>query len=292
MPGAVHALGDLGVDPPGHDYRGIRYTDGKRSAEALFAGGSGRGVRRTALHDALAAAVRDAGVPIHQRKIGTVVQDDKSVLAAGFTARYLAAADGLHSPIRTQFELDGVVSRRRRYGLRRHYAVAPWTDLVEVHWTRRAEAYVTPVDENLVGVAILSELRGPFEHQLRLFPQLADRLPEPVTATRGSGPLRQRVRARVAGRVLLVGDAAGYVDALTGEGIAVSLGSAAALVDCVSRGRPGDYEREWLRVSRRYRWITSTLLWSRRRPGVPQLIVPTAIRLPRVFSSAVNQLAG
>lgn len=40
--------------------------------------------------------------------------------------------------------------------------------------------------------------------------------------TLGAGPLRQRVRARVGERVLLVGDAAGYVDALTGEGIAVA----------------------------------------------------------------------
>ena len=32
-----------------------------------------------------------------------------------------------------------------RYGLRRHFAVPPWTDLVEVHWSRAREAYVTPV---------------------------------------------------------------------------------------------------------------------------------------------------
>ena len=46
--------------------------------------------------------------------------------------------------------------------------------------------------------------------------------------------------------MLLVGDAAGYVDALTGEGIAVGLASARALVDCVSVDDPARYEKEWL----------------------------------------------
>ena len=36
-------------------------------------------------------------------------------------------------------------ARGRRYGVRRHYRVEPWTDLVEVHWGRHVEAYVTPV---------------------------------------------------------------------------------------------------------------------------------------------------
>jgi flavin-dependent dehydrogenase len=43
----------------------------------------------------------------------------------------------------------------------------------------------------------------------------------------------------VAGRVLLVGDAAGYVDALTGEGIAVALACARALLGCVAADDPG-----------------------------------------------------
>src|SRR5665648_584872 len=49
---------------------------------------------------------------------------------------------------------------RRRFGLRRHYRVAPWTDLVEVHWARSAEAYVTPVAPDLVGVALLGPTRS------------------------------------------------------------------------------------------------------------------------------------
>ena len=59
----------------------------------------------------------------------------------------------------------------------------------------------------------------------------------------GRHPQRgQRVTGRVAGRVLLVGDAAGYVDALTGEGIGLALAQADAAAGCLAAGRPGRYE--------------------------------------------------
>ena len=291
FPGAVRLLGELGVDPLGMPFRGIRYTDGRRSAEALFPHGPGRGVRRTTLHAALADRVRSLGIPVYERKAGPVDQDESSVTVAGLTARYLAAADGLHSPIRDQLGLAEGHHGQRRFGQRRHYPTAPWADLVEVHWSPRAEAYVTPVAPDLVGVAILSDQRTGFGEQLGQFPALRDRLPPAESPVRGAGPLRQRVRARVAGRVLLVGDAAGYVDALTGEGISVSLACARDLVDSVLAGRPADYERSWLRSSRRYRWITETLLWTRNRPLLARSIVPAASLLPPVFGAAVGQLA-
>ncbi len=292
MPGAVQALSQLGVPVGGHRLTGIRYTDGRHTAEALCRGGEGRGVRRTELHAALTTAVEAAKIPVLTRAAGYVEQRGDRVCAGGVEARYLAAADGLHSPIRRQLGLSVPVDTRPRYGLRQHYRLAPWTDLVEVHWGPDLEAYVTPVDADLIGVALLTSRREPFAVQLRAFPALLKRLPaNAVTATRGAGPLRQRSRARVAGRVLLVGDAAGYVDALTGEGISVGLASARALVECVAAERPGDYERRWLAASRRYRWITESLLEVRSHRAGARLIVPAAQRLPRVFGAAVNQLA-
>ena len=82
----------------------------------------------------------------------------------------------------------------------------------------------------------------------------------PLTPVRGAGPLRQRCRRVVAGRVLLVGDAAGYVDALTGEGIAISLAAAdESWPTALVADRPLDYEAAWRRASRRYRLLTHTL---------------------------------
>jgi flavin-dependent dehydrogenase len=293
MPGAVRALGDLGVHPQGHTLRGIRYTDGRCVVDAAFRHGPGLGVRRTTLQGALLDATRAAGVKVVDSRAADVSADSAGVSVDGRRARYLAVADGLHSPIRRRLGLERAPSRTPpRWGTRQHFAVAPWTDLVEVHWGPRAEAYVTPVGPDLVGVAVLSGEQAPFAEQLAAFPLLRDRLPETgVTSVRGAGPLLQRTSARVAGRVLLVGDAAGYVDALTGEGIAVSLACARALVECVTAEDPGAYERRWLAASRRYRTITSSLLWARRRPLLASRVVPLAARLPWVFGAAVQQLS-
>ena len=294
MPQAVRGLRELGVHLQGHAITGIRYTDGTRVVQAAFRHGDGLGVRRTTLQGSLLDAARAAGVKVVDSRAVEVLQDAEGVSVDGRRARYLAAADGLHSPIRRGLGLQRAAPSTipPRWGTRQHFAVPPWTDLVEVHWAPGAEAYVTPVGPGLVGVAVLSSVQAPFARQLAAFPQLRDRLPEAgVTTVRGAGPLLQRTSARVAGRVLLVGDAAGYVDALTGEGIAVAVACARALVDCIAADDPGAYERRWLAASRRYRAITSSLLWARRRPLLAARIVPVAARLPWVFGAAVQQLA-
>ena len=296
MPGAVRALADLGVTLAGRPIRGIRYLDDRHRAEALFRGDPGSGVRRTELHGALARRAAELGVPVVPLRVDAVRQDGDRVTAAGatgrITARYLAAADGLHSPIRRRLGLDRADPRPSRYGLRCHFAVRPWTDCVEVHWSPHAEAYVTPLGPELVGVAVLTAQRDPFDVHLARFPALAGRLPPAaVTTVRGAGPLRQRVRSRVSGRVLLVGDAAGYIDALTGEGVSLALAGAAELVRCVRADTPDAYEPAWRRVSRRHRLLTDSLLWARARPLLAPRIVPAAARLPAVFTALVNQLA-
>lgn len=185
-----------------------------------------------------------------------------------------------------------VAGRPARYGLRRHYDVAPWSELVEVHWAERCEAYVTPLAPDRIGVALLTSEHAPFDVQLARFPLLSARLPGPAgSAVRGAGPLRQGSRVRVAGRVLFVGDAAGYVDALTGEGLTLAVTAAGELVRCVREGRPEAYERAWRELSRSYRTLTASLLWARERPPLARRIVPLAGRWPQLFTGAVNLLA-
>lgn len=294
MPSAVDALQELGVRPDGHTIRGIRYTDGVHTSEAVFKHAPGLGVRRTTLQAALMDAAEAAGVSVVAERALLITQDAEGVSVDGKRARYLAVADGLHSPLRRQLGLErnGASTTAPRWGTRQHFAVAPWTDLVEVHWAAGAEAYVTPVGPELVGVAVLSSMQAPYEQQLAAFPALRERLPDVgATAVLGAGPLLQRTSGRVAGRALLVGDAAGYIDALTGEGIAIALASARELVDCIVSNDPAAYEQRWLAASRRYRAITASLLWARRQPLLAQRIVPLAARLPRVFDAAVQQLA-
>ncbi|MFI5708704.1 NAD(P)/FAD-dependent oxidoreductase [Kribbella sp. NPDC051620] len=290
---AVEYLQRLGVSLEGRPFHGIRYLDASHVVDARFRQGPGLGVRRTTLQRALVDRLAELEVPVIPARVEAITQNQHSVTAAGLTARYLAAADGLHSPTRRALGLGTTGSTQPRRGLRQHFAVRPWCDLVEVYWSRLGEAYVTPVADDLVGVAILTSERGSFDSHLEAFPALKRRLEgaSEASSVMGAGPLRQRVRGRVAGRVMLVGDAAGYVDALTGEGIAVALRTSAELVRCVERDDPAAYDAAWRRVSWECRFLTGSLLWARNRSLLAPHIVPAATRLPKVFGAIVNQLA-
>ncbi|MFW5472884.1 NAD(P)/FAD-dependent oxidoreductase [Knoellia sp. CPCC 206450] len=299
MPGALAALRDLGVEVEGRPIDGIRYLDGRHAVDAPFASGPGLGVRRTRLHAALLDAVHAAGVEVVPRGVRKVEQRDDDVLVDGEPVRHVVAADGLHSPVRRMLGLDaarsGTRMRRpglRRYGLRVHVDTAPWTSMVEVHWSPVGEAYVTPVGHDQVGVALLSAERRPFEELLDAFPAVRDRLTgHPWSPVLGAGPLRQRSRRRVEGRVLLVGDAAGYVDALTGEGLALGLAQAREAVRAVAAGKPTAYESTWRRLGRTHDLLTLGLVSATRLRPVRRAVVPAARVAPGVFRAAVNQLA-
>jgi flavin-dependent dehydrogenase len=291
MPGALAALAGLGVDPEGQPLSGIRYLDAHRSVDADFAHGPGRGVRRTTLHGSLSRAVAAAGIELEHRPVEAVEQREDHVLVDGEPVRWLIGADGLHSRVRRLVDAERPAAHKR-FGLRVHAETAPWTSYVEVHWAPRSEAYVTPVAPDLVGVAVLTDRPGRIEELLDEHPRLRERLAGvTLTTTRGAGPLRQRTTHRVRGRVLLVGDAAGYVDAITGEGIALGLAQARAAVDAIAAGDAAAYERAYRRTGRRHVLLTQALLASSRVPAVRRSIVPLAARLPRVFGAAVDQLA-
>lgn len=290
MPGALAALRRLGVDPDGHELTGIAYVDAARRVEHRFGHATGRGVRRTVLHAALAARATAVGAAVVHRRATSVRQDARGVVVDGLRGRYLLACDGLHSTVRRLLGLEAPVRRARRFGLRRHYRLAPWTDLVEVHWAPHAEAYVTPVGPGLVGVAVLGPARTDLDATLAALPALSRRLAgaEHAGPVRGAGPLRQRTTARAAGRVLLVGDASGYVDALTGEGLRVGLAQAAAAVAHLDD--PAGYERAWDRATRDYRVLTSGLVAAATSP-LRRTVVPAAAALPGVYGAIVERLA-
>ena len=146
MPAAVAGLARLGVAGRGPAVRRHPLPRGRAGRSPRSSGTvPGLGVRRTALHAALAARAEEVGVVRVPGSVREVEQDAEGVTAAGLRARWLVAADGLHSPVRRQLGLQTPGTGPGRYGLRRHFAVAPWTRHVEVYWGDRAEAYVTPV---------------------------------------------------------------------------------------------------------------------------------------------------
>jgi menaquinone-9 beta-reductase len=286
---------------------GIRYLQGRLPAPG------GLGIRRLALETALERAARTVGVELRENARVTHVERTSEhvrlTLATGeqVEARLLVAADGLASPLRRAQGLDVEprASAPRRYGLRQHFQVRPWTPFVEVHFARGVEAYVTPAGDGRVGVAFLWEdgaLEGRvgFSELLSHFPALGARLEGvvPDSSPRGAGPLERSARARSLDRFVLVGDAAGYVDAITGEGLTLAFRCAAelgrrlpeVLARGASRASLAGYERAIRAPYRRYVFFTRSLLFLARRPRWRAWVIRRLARVPRLFEWALNQV--
>ncbi len=291
MPAGVGRLAELGVelDPVAcRPFRGIRYRDGELSAAADFPGRPGLGVRRTTLHQALAKRAAAAGVELVWGRVvralegGTAVTDDGPL-----GGRWIVGADGLTSRVRRWAGLERPLPRRFRFGVRRHYQVAPWSHRVEVWWADGCEAYVTPVSAGEVGVALLwSGGKADFDRLLGRFPGLAERLAGAASSSRdqGAGPLHREPRAVWRGRVLLAGDAAGYYDAITGEGLDLAFHQAFALVDAVRHDDPRRYALFCRRMYRLPFALIRLLLVAEHRPWLRRRLIRTLAEDPRLFA--------
>ncbi len=310
MPPGLQALERLGardglLPSDWAPIRGIRYVqeDGS-SLEGRLPGAGGLGIRRTALAQVLLDRALDAGVSVHARtavrahrrnRLGVEVETD----AGRWEAAVLVAADGLGSPLRAAEGLDLPAPGPRRFGLRQHVRMRPWTDCVEVHLTEGLEAYVTPAGPERVGVAFLWE-DGRVPPQIswaalvQRVPVLTARLKgaESDSTPRGAGPLRRRALARVRPRFVLLGDAAGYVDAITGEGLSLALVCAEALGACLpdvvsAGGEPAAF-RPYLHTCRReylrYALVARSMLALARHPRLRRGLLATLGLSPQLFS--------
>ena len=316
LPAGVRALEALGavrhLDPGGWSrLRAIRWVqeDG-RFAEARLPSPGGMGIRRLALSAALTARAREAGAEVREgAAVHSHRRDPDGVtvqLPAGeeLRARVLVAADGLGSGVREREGLDRPPATPRRFGLRRHFAIAPWSDAVEVHFSPGAEAYVTPAGARRVGLAFLFEdgTGSGFDTLLARFPALASRLAGAPfdSALAGAGPLGRNASARIADRLVLAGDAGGYVDAITGEGVSLALQEAvllgALLPDALSRGATREALLPWDRAVRarhlRHAAVTRFVLGMARRPPLRRTAVALLGRAPRLFDALVAGAVG
>jgi flavin-dependent dehydrogenase len=292
MPGALPILARLGVDPVGMPLRGISYRKGSLRADHPFSAGPGRGVRRTELHDALTERAASLGVERVTGNVESFEQDAAGITVGDIRGSWLLGCDGLHSSVRRALGVElPVPARGRRYGYRQHFRLEPESEFVEVHWARRVEAYVTPVTEDVIGVSLLGPRGVEFRSALAGIPALARVLAaEPASALRAAGPFHQRTSAQSRGRVMLVGDASGYVDAITGEGLRLGFAQAAASIDCVVAGTSADYDATWAAITRDFRSLTGSLVRAATSP-IRGAIVPAAVALPRVYGSIVDKLA-
>ncbi len=273
MPDGLAALRQLGVRiGPGQaaPFRGIRFLNGDAQVEADFPHGTGYGIRRTILHQLLVDRATEVGTSLHWGARITGLSTQGVVIGGQRVAcRWLVCADGHNSPLRRSAGLDVSRSAQRRFGFRRHYGVAPWSDLVEVHWSNCGQMYVTPVSDNEICVAFLTGSRGlGWEEALLHFPGLRAHLKGVAPGNRHLGALSisRRLATVQLGKVALVGEASGSVDAVTGEGLSMAFRQAIALAEAMRAGSLQQYETAHRRIARLPRMMSTLMLAMDRHP--------------------------
>jgi menaquinone-9 beta-reductase len=267
MPDGLCALSALGVRVDARQtapFRGIRFVNGLQSVEASFPCGVGYGIRRTVLHQWMSERAAECGVALHWgRRITGLSPEGLVVEGRVVASRWLVCADGQNSQLRKLTGLDPTGPRRFRYGFRRHYRIASWSDVVEVHWSDCGQMYVTPVADNQVCVALITRHNGlRFDAALPQFPMLAARLEQATIlgSTMGAITASRRLREVHSGSVALIGEAAGSIDAITGEGLSIAFQQAIALAAAMRARDLTTYDEAHARVTRLPRKMASLML--------------------------------
>jgi flavin-dependent dehydrogenase len=283
LPDALACLDRMGIcSLQGHPIAGIRFLADGRVAEARFRGCTGMGVRRTELHRAMLERAAELGVTIEWAAPLHALN--------GIEARFIAGADGSQSRVRFLASLDGRVTTQR-IGLRQHFAVSPWSECVEVSWAAGAQAYVTPVDEQQVGVAFLSRQKfGSIAEALKLFPDLQQRLAgaQTMSTARGAATVTRRLPHVTRGNIALVGDASGSVDAITGEGMNLCFQQAERLAEAMAQDNLAFYESAHPKTMRMARTMSAALLLMGQSPLIRQGAMRLLAAAPTIFEALLG----
>lgn len=323
MPSGVRVLAGLGIDLVAEGFPaigGVRYRlAGGRSVRGELRTGHGCGVRRLRLDPLLAArAAATPGVAFLTGLAASGVEvghhDVRVTTPQGeLRAQALIGADGLRSPVarwlgwarppgtggprEARFRGWGPRGRPPRHALVGHLAAPPAAlrDEIQVTLLGGVEVYAAPCGRDEVLVAVLGAhgaLRAAGRSVTDSYRDAVQRAhPELATAPLvarlwGAGPFRTAPTTVADGRVFLVGDAAGFLDPLTGDGIASGLTQAVALAAALTAGVDLAASRQLAAAAARYRgWCARQ--WRRRR-----VVTRLALGLTGSTVLAARALAG
>jgi menaquinone-9 beta-reductase len=255
-----------------------RHFDARLAEHALASGAE--------LRDgwSLVGLVEDAG-----RVGGVRLRELASGREAELRASFVIGADGARSTVARLLGVERRVGFPRRLGLVAHHSgVAGLADHGEMHV---GDGYYvglapTPGRELNVGMALpLVDGGRPaaarFDAAIAGIPAVAERLRATtrLTPIRGAAPIGHRVAQAAGPGWLLVGDAAGFVDPFTGEGIHRALRSARAAASAILAG--GDVAAAYRRERRRAFAAKAALSW----------LVQGFLAAPPLLEHAVARLA-
>jgi flavin-dependent dehydrogenase len=200
--------------------------------------------------------------------------------------------------------------RRKRFGICVHFRLAKGhtqAPCVDVFLGPRHEIYVTPLPGREVLVAVLADAQQlgesvelSFRRWLLAEPELAKRLEgaEQVTPLLTTSPLAAQARSGVAPGFVLLGDAAGFLDPITGGGMTQALMTAELLDRYIPERVSQDdswlwrFERARRALLFDYRILTRMVLWLADHPRLGQRLLWIMDALPSFFSHLIGVSGG
>jgi menaquinone-9 beta-reductase len=266
---------------------------------------AGLGIRRVDFDAVLVEALsREARIQLHQ---GVEVRDVRGdgrmstvITSAGdIQAGNVVVADGLRSSIRHR--LGWTVGPRppHRYGIVAHWRMdAPLDPWVRITFDRGLEVYDGPVagNQRMIGLLCyhdrMAEFAGRLESRYReiargLRPEL--RHADLVGSVSAVGPFWYRASTVAQRSVFLVGDASGFTDPITGEGVAAGLRQARAFVAALESSNPErTYRRTHRRLTKDPRRVAGLLLRLSRTPALVQRAVRNHEHSPRTLTALLG----
>jgi 2-polyprenyl-6-methoxyphenol hydroxylase-like FAD-dependent oxidoreductase len=299
MPDGLAAAGSLGIHLDaslGHPFRGIRFCEGATTVDAPFARGSGLGVRRVLLHQVLLEHAAALGVHlIWGAEVSLRGSDEILVDGRTVPTKWIIGADGGQSRVRKWADLEVSTRNSIRFGFRRHYRIAPWSEQMEIHWSACCQLYITPVAANELCVVLIS--KDPHYRlgaALPQFPGLAARLARavPVDGERGGASATRRLRSVWRGNVALIGDASGSVDAITGEGLCLLFQQAEALARALAAEDLSQYGKEHRRIARRPAFMSDFMLLLDGHDRLRTRVLKAFAAQPKLFGRMLNAHLG
>ncbi|MEO8897521.1 MAG: NAD(P)/FAD-dependent oxidoreductase [Candidatus Dormibacter sp.] len=302
---------------------GVMYTHGAGTPAAYAAfpvppgGGErwGLGVRRTLFDAVLTDALRRApGVTLLEGVRATGVIWSMSGLVGGVTteegrihADAVVAADGLHSRLRAAAGWTRPANGEGRYGVAGHWKLdTRELDRITVTFADKEEWYQCPVGPELLLVSTLAGRRRAGVTARNYVAAARAALPllrgaEPVGRALAAGQFRQRSDTVAAGRLFLVGDAAGYDDPTTGEGIGIGLLLGERLGFHLAAMLSGEvdgaavqarYRRDHAAFVRNRRRVTALALLMARHPWLSRRAVAAAADRPGALRALLGVNCG
>ncbi|MFN2290469.1 MAG: NAD(P)/FAD-dependent oxidoreductase [Anaerolineae bacterium] len=231
-----------------------------------------------------------------------------------FWAPLTLAADGMNSRFHNRYGIEKKVFRRQRWGLSGHLRGVEGLDpYIEVMFQEGSEVYIAPTGADTTLAAILIEkegmraFRGDLAQQyhefLKATPGLRERVrdTEVIPPVGGRGPLGFSVSPIHLPGLLLIGDSAGFIDAITGEGMTLALKSVQAAVPTIrSAFETGDfgastlrrYALERARVTEDVSKLTRLMLEVSRYPWVANRAIARLSKDERLFQKLVGIVTG